>query len=291
MGGLRHDIKAPILRVLSSWPALTRRIFVQRILGTAGPIGGFLLQHRGENFCQVMGRRGGGVGWPQCAPHAATKRPQRAGTRAETVRGPTQGPPGPIVDASTPRGQDVATPDRRIRTAAQPGRHMRVGRPWMPSEAHLGEDQRDRGSLHPRHLGEVDAGDPGARGPEIQGGCGAVRAPRRGSRRGEGRLLRSDEGIAGGEAALNVLIAGRDVLLRKIRAREGLGEGAHLCGAGIPLQRFGQGILVRLQARVPRLGSGLRIPFPCDHGAANAHPRPTWHSTHHVGQRAMHLIE
>jgi hypothetical protein len=121
--------------------------------------------------------------------------------------------------------------------------------------------------------------------------AGAVRAPRRGSRRGEGRLLRSDEGIAGGEAALNVLIAGRDVLRRKSRAREGLGEGAHLCGAGIPLQRFGQGILVRLQARVPRLGSGLRIPFPCDHGAANAHPRPTWHSTHHVGQRAMHLIE
>jgi len=67
-------------------------------------------------------------------------------------------------------------------------------------------------------------------------------------------LGRIDEGIEGGEDALHFLIAGRDVLLSKIRAREGLGEGAHLFGAVIPLQRFGTDILARLQARVPIRG-------------------------------------
>jgi hypothetical protein len=72
----------------------------------------------GENFCQFMGRRRGGFGWPQCAPHAAKKRPKIAGTRAETLRGHAQGATGPIVDPSTPRGQDFATTDLIIRTEA-----------------------------------------------------------------------------------------------------------------------------------------------------------------------------
>jgi hypothetical protein len=104
-------------------------------------------------------------------------------------------------------------------------------------------------------------------------------------------LLRIDEGIEGGEDALDVLIAGRDVLLRNIRACEGLGEGAHLYGAVIPLQRFGHGLLVRLHARVPRLGEGLRITFSRDHGAEHAHSRHPCPITHHVVQRERHLIE
>jgi len=104
-------------------------------------------------------------------------------------------------------------------------------------------------------------------------------------------LRRIDEGIEGGEDALNVLIAGRDVLLSKIIEREGLGEGEHMFGAVIPLQRFGNGLLVRLHAIVPILGEGLRITFPCDNGAENAHPRHTCHITHPVGQMEMHLIE
>ena len=67
-------------------------------------------------------------------------------------------------------------------------------------------------------------------------------------------LLRIDEGIEGGEDARNFLIAGRDVLLSKIREREGLGEGEHMFGAVIPRQRFGNGLLVRLNAVVPLLG-------------------------------------
>ena len=159
-------------------------IFVQIILCTACPIGGFLLQHMVDNFCQFMGRRGGGFGWPQFAPHAAKKRPKIAGTRAETLRGHTQGTTGPILDSSTTRGQDFATTDLIIRAEAQPGRKMLVGRPFMHIEAHLGEDNMDRGSLQPRNLCEVDAGDPVEMGPEIKGGFVALRAPMRGSRRG-----------------------------------------------------------------------------------------------------------
>ena len=159
-------------------------IFGQIILCTACPIGGFLLQHMVDNFCQFMGRRGGGFGWPQCAPHAAKKRPKIAGTRAETLRGHTQGTTGPILDSSTTRGQDFATTDLMIRAEAQPGRQMLVGRPCMPIEAHLGEDNMDRGSLQPRHWCEVDAGAPVEMGPESKGGFVALRAPRRGSRRG-----------------------------------------------------------------------------------------------------------
>ena len=101
----------------------------------------------GREFCQFMGRRGGGFGWPQFAPQAAKKRPQRAGARAETLRGHAQGATGTILDPSTTRGQYFATTDLIVRTEAQPGRTMFVGRPFMPIEAHLGEDNMDRGSL------------------------------------------------------------------------------------------------------------------------------------------------
>jgi hypothetical protein len=47
---------------------------------------------------------------------------------------------------------------------------MLVGRPLMPIEAHLGEDDMDRWGLEPRHWREVDAGDPVEMGPEIKGG-------------------------------------------------------------------------------------------------------------------------
>ncbi len=159
-------------------------IFVQIILCTTCPIGCFLLQHMVENFCQFMGRRRGGFGWPQCAPHAAKKRPQRAGARAETLRGHAQGATGPIVDPAPPRGQYCATTALMIRTEAQPGHTMLVGRPCMPIEAHLGEDNMHGGSLQPGYLCEVDAGDPVEMGPEIKGGFVALRAPRRGRRRG-----------------------------------------------------------------------------------------------------------
>ena len=182
--GLRHHIQSQVLALLASLSELTLRIFVPIILGTTCPIGCVLLQHRVENFCQCMGRRCGGCGWPQCAPHTAKKRPQRAGACAETLRGHAQGAPGPLLDPSPPRGPSWATTELLGRTEAQPGRKMFVGRPCMPIEAHLGKDNMDRGSLQSRYLCEVDAGDPVEMGTEIQGGCVALRAPLRGRRRG-----------------------------------------------------------------------------------------------------------
>jgi hypothetical protein len=145
-------------------------IFVQIILGTACAIGCFLLQHMGENFRQLMGRGCRGFGWPQFAPHAAKKRPKIAGARAETLRGHAQGATGAIVDPPTACGQYFAATDLIIGTEAQPGRKMLVGRPCMPIEAHLGEDDMARGGLEPRHLREIDASDPVEMGPEIKGG-------------------------------------------------------------------------------------------------------------------------
>ena len=122
-------------------------IFVQIILCTTCPIGCFLLQHMVENFCQFMGRRRGGFGWPQFAPHAAKKRSQIAGARAETLGGHAQGATGAILDPPTARGEHFASTDLIIGTEAQPGGKMLVGRPFMHIEAHLCEDDVDRWGL------------------------------------------------------------------------------------------------------------------------------------------------
>ena len=184
MVGLRHDIKSQILRLLASLSELTLMIFVQIILCTTCPIGCFLLQHMVENFCKFMGRGRRRFRRSQFATHAAMKCPERAGARAETLGGHAPGAPGAILDPPTACGEHFAATDLVIGTEAQPGGKMLVGRPLMPIEAHLGEDDRDRWGLSPRHVGEVDAGDPVERGPESKGGFVALRAPMRGSRRG-----------------------------------------------------------------------------------------------------------
>jgi hypothetical protein len=55
-------------------------------------------------------------------------------------------------------------------------------------------------------------------------------------------VLRIDEGIKGGEDALNFLIAGRDLLLGKIIELKGLREREEMFRAIIPLQRFRNGV-------------------------------------------------
>lgn len=131
---------------------------------------------------------------------------------------------------------------------------MLVSRPFMHIEAHLGEDDMDRGSLEPRHVREVDAGDPIEMRTEIKGGFISLGAPMCGRRWGSGMLLRIDEGIKGGEDALNFLIAGRDVLLSKIIECKGLREREEMFRAIIPLQRFGNGFRTGFDAIVPQLG-------------------------------------
>ena len=157
-------------------------IFVQIILCTACPIGGFLLQHMVDNFCQFVGRGRGGFGWPEFAPHAAKKRPKRAGARAETLRGHAQGATSPVLDPPTARGEHVAATDLMSGTEAQPGGKMLVCGPCMPIEADLCEDDMDRGGLSPRHVREIDAGDPGEMGPQIKSRFVALRPPMCGRR-------------------------------------------------------------------------------------------------------------
>jgi hypothetical protein len=168
---------------------------------------------------------------------------------------------------------------------------MVVGRPWMPLAAHLSEDDMDRWGLSPRHVREVDAGDPGEMGPESTGRFVSLGAPLRGRRRGEGMVCRIDQGVKGAQAARNFLIAGRDLLLGKVREREGLGARAALCRPVIPLQRFGHGVLSGLHARVSRRGAGLRIAFSRHNRAENTPPRHAGHLTAHLVQVEVHLVQ
>ena len=116
MAGLRHSIEAEVLGLLASLFDCALVISVQIILCTAFPIRGFFLQHVRENFRQFVGRGRRRFGWPQCAAHAAIKRAERAGARAETLGSHAQGATGPIVDPPTAGGEHCATTNLVIGT-------------------------------------------------------------------------------------------------------------------------------------------------------------------------------
>ena len=105
MAYVRHQIASQMLGLLTSLAELTVLILVQIRRGPAFPIGGLLLPHVIENVCKCMGCGRRRCRRPQCAAHAAMKRPERAGARAETVGGQAQGATGPIMDRSTARGR------------------------------------------------------------------------------------------------------------------------------------------------------------------------------------------
>ena len=99
------------------------------------------------------------------------------------------------------------------------------------------------------------------------------------------------QGIKGVEDALDFLIAGRDVVMRNIIQREGLGERADMVRPLIPLQRFGNGVRTGCDARVPIRREGLRVALSSDDRTENAPPRHACHITHHVVQVKMHVIQ
>lgn len=103
--------------------------------------------------------------------------------------------------------------------------------------------------------------------------------------------VKIDQGVTGAQDARDFLIASRDLLLSKIIEREGLGAREDMCRPVIPLERFGNGVLIRFDAIVPRRGSGLRIAFSRHNCTDNAHPRHTRHITHDVVQVEIHLIQ
>jgi hypothetical protein len=83
---LRHQRESEVLGLLAKLPELTLMIFVPIRLGATFPIGGFLLSHVRENFCEFMGCGGRGFGWPQCAAHAAIEGSEIARTLPQTLR-------------------------------------------------------------------------------------------------------------------------------------------------------------------------------------------------------------
>ncbi len=100
-----------------------------------------------------------------------------------------------------------------------------------------------------------------------------------------------DQRSKGTQDALDFLIAGRDLLVRKVIQRERLCERENMFGPVIPLQCFGNGVFTGLNAIVAVRGSDPRIAFPSHNGADNAHASHPGHITHHVMQVEMHLIE
>ena len=100
-----------------------------------------------------------------------------------------------------------------------------------------------------------------------------------------------DQGIQGAEDALHFLIAGRDVLMRIIIQREGLGECEDMFGTVITLQDFGNDVGTGCEARVPRRGAGLRVALPRYESTENAQARHPGKSTPDMGQVEMHLSQ
>src|SRR5712691_5501039 len=104
-------------------------------------------------------------------------------------------------------------------------------------------------------------------------------------------VFRSDQGVKGAQDARNVLIAGRALLLGKGIEREGWGEREDMFRPLIPLQRFGNGVLSGLNARVSRRGEDLRSAFSRYHSAENAPPRHAGHITDPMVQVEVHLVQ
>jgi hypothetical protein len=151
MTGWRHQVTPHLCGVRASLCERALVLFVQSIHGPACQSGCVLLQPRGEHGGEW---RGGGCrrcGWPQCAAPTALTRPARAGARAETVCGHTQGATGALVDPATASGQDCAATPAVLWAETSPGRTRRVCRPCRPREAPRGEDERERESVSPRH--------------------------------------------------------------------------------------------------------------------------------------------
>jgi hypothetical protein len=273
MAGWRHHSQAEVLGLRASLANLTLLLLMQRLLGTAFLIGGFLLEHVREHVgaCRGGGRRR--FCGPPCAAHAAIKRSERAGARAETVGSQAPGAPGPIVDTPTACRQDFATTNLVIGTATAPGDTRLVRRPCRPIEAHLGEEEGDREGLSPRHWREGDASAPGALRAERNGGLVALGLPMGGRGWGDRRLVGIDQGIEGTEDARNVLSAGRPGLLGTGREFKRVGEGEDRCGAVIPLQGFGPGVGTGCDARVPIRGEGRRGALPRDDSTEHAQAR------------------
>ena len=115
---LRHQIESQVLGLRASLSDFALVIFVHVMLGTAFQIRCFLLQHVIDNFRQFVGRGRRRFRWPQCAAHAAIKRSERAGARAETLGSHAQGATGPIVDTPTARGAHFATTNLVLGTAS-----------------------------------------------------------------------------------------------------------------------------------------------------------------------------
>ena len=218
-----------------------------------------------DNFGQVVGRGCRGGGRPELTPHAAPKGPERAGAGTETLRRPAPGATRALVDPSPARGEHVAAADLIVGTAASPRGTMFLGRTCRPLEAHLGAAAMERRGLSPRHVREVDAGEPSEMGPEVKGWCVPWRVPRRGRRWGPGLGGRIDAGRTRAEDALDCLIAVGEVLLGKVSERQRWGTRAKMCRPVIPRERFGHGLGTGCDAVVPRRRSGMggsRAPAP-----------------------------
>jgi hypothetical protein len=118
MACLRHQRKAEVRGLLASWSNLPLLLFLQSIRGTAFLIGGFLLEHVREHVGECMGGGRRRLCGPQFTAHAAIKRSELAGARAETVGSHAQGATGPIVDTPPAWRQDFATTHLVLGTAA-----------------------------------------------------------------------------------------------------------------------------------------------------------------------------
>ena len=119
---------------------------------------------------------------------------------------------------------------------------MFVGWPFRHIEADLCEDDLDCRGLSPRHLGEVDAGDPIKMGPEVKSRFVALWLPMRRRRWRQGMGGRIDSGRKRAEDACDFLIAVGAVLLGKVIERQRLGEREKMCRPVIPFQRFGNSL-------------------------------------------------
>ena len=247
-----------------------------------------MLEHRGDQPRELLGRGRDRFRGPQSGLHPAEKRP--SGTLAVVQGRGCQAPRGgrPVGTGLGAPAEDLAAGDALVRTAAQPRREVLHGWPATPIPAHRAEDAQGRRRVKALDLAQ---GHPGEPMQGVSDGAGWLVAARLPGARCRGQRVALRPVCTGLESGCDLAVALRALLMIHLREGHGLGQRAQMLLAPMALSSPGHGGLVVLTPGVTAWGERPRIALPCEDRTEDRPARHPGDVPADVRQLAVHLRE